>query len=285
MLKEAYITKQFYSEAPFPEGPYSLSMFISDHSFIYAISSSDSKSVFELCHVQLTNSTFTSDQRIEQFSFLIQNYFLAQKKFEKVNIAFLNHDFNLVPEAFAPENSLKPMLNFTTGISPTKGSSAHQIKGVKFSYAVDIDLLNYFEKTFVNATTRHAGAVGLSLLFSQHSLVGANVFINIHDNHLELAIKENDGLQFYNVFNYTSNEDILYYLLFTMEQFGLNPLQLKLSVAGQLPVSDDLIKSLKKYIKHVSFCVHDPSVKLSGELLQMPQHYYFTLLNQHICEL
>ena len=87
------------------------------------------------------------------------------------------------------------------------------------------------------------------------------------------------------VFNFSNNEDILYYLLFTMEQFELNPLHAKLVIAAQIPASNELITSIKKYVKHVSFCVHNNSLNLTGDLLQLPQHYYFTLLNQHSCEL
>ena len=70
-----------------------------------------------------------------------------------------------------------------------------------------------------------------------------------------------------------------------MEQFQLNPLYVRLSLAGQRSLSDDLIKSIKKYIKQVDFCVTDSSVNLNGDLSTLPQHYYFTLLNQHLCEL
>ncbi len=69
--------------------------------------------------------------------------------------------------------------------------------------------------------------------------------MNIGDGFIELAAKEKNELVFYNVFNFENNEDILYYLLFMMEQIQLNPLQVKLSVAGQRAVSDDLIKSIK----------------------------------------
>ncbi|MES2678320.1 MAG: DUF3822 family protein [Bacteroidota bacterium] len=285
MLKEAYITKQFYSEQPFPAGPYCLSMHISDSSFMYAISTSNFQTIVELLHVQFGNAANTAAQLKEQVAFLVQNYFLQRKKFEKVHIAFLNHDFTLVPEAFATESNLRPLLNFSTGNTALRSPATHFIKGIKFLHTVHPELSDYLEKTFVNASVRHAGAINIGLLFSQHSLLESQVFMNVGDGCVELAIKNKTELQFYNVFNFQSNEDILYYLLFTMEQFGLNPLLVKLSLAGQVPVTDELVKSLKKYIKYVSFCVNDPSIVLNGELSQLPQQYYFTLFNQHLCGL
>jgi len=284
MLKEAYITKYFHSEQPFPQGPYCLSMLITDASFMYAVSTADFKKVAELLHVKYSSSAQPGQQR-DHIAFLVQNYFLLRKKFEKVNIAVLNHEFSLVPEAFATGSSIRSLLGFTSGNLATGNLVTHSVKGAKFSHAPDSDLSAYLEKTFVNASVRHAGAVNINLLFSQHSLVETNVFLNVNDACIELVIKDKSELLFYNVFNYQSDEDILYYLLFTMEQFDLNPLLVRLSVGGQVAATDTLMKSLRKYIKFVSFCVNDPAVEMTGDLGQLPQHYYFTLLNQHTCAL
>jgi len=70
-----------------------------------------------------------------------------------------------------------------------------------------------------------------------------------------------------------------------VEQFALDPHAVFLAIAGEQPADDLLVKSIRRYVKHVDFCVTDPSVRLKGELLVLPQHYYFTLLNQHLCAL
>jgi hypothetical protein len=132
---------------------------------------------------------------------------------------------------------------------------------------------------------RHLGAVNISLFFSQHSLKNANLYLNVGDGYIELAAKDRGELLFYNVFTFENNEDILYYVLFMMEQFHLNPLHVRLSVAAQRAATDELIQTLKRYIRQVDFCVRDTSVKLSETLPSFPDHYYFTLLNQHLCEL
>lgn len=285
MIVEASQAKYFFSQQPFPEGPYGLSMLVSNYSLSYSIFTSSFNTVVELCHIDLRDSTSTPEQFTEQVFLIVQNYALAQKKYEKINITFLNQSFNTIPEAFAADYPLKSFLKFSTGTNSIKTIATSLVGRVKFLYSVNIDLLNYFEKVFVNATFNHAGAINIALLFNQHSLSDCNIFLNIHEQQIELAIKEKHQLEFYNVFNFSNNEDILYYLLFTMEQFELNPLHAKLVIAAQIPASNELIASIKKYVKQVSFCVHNNSLNLTGDLLQLPQHYYFTLLNQHSCEL
>jgi len=258
---------------------------ISTDFFIYAVSTANFTQVIELCHIALALPVNKQDQLKDQVAFLVQNYILNRKKFDKVLVAFLNQDFNLVPQSFTLEDNVKPLLKFTTGLKDIKTAISHEIKGLKFCYTIEPGLLNYIEKTFVNASVRHTGAVNIHLLFSQHSLSDKDTLICIHDGFIELLLKNNDAVQFYNVFHYQNDEDVLYYLLFTMEQFNINPLFVKIAIAGQRKVTDPLLKNLKKYIKHISFCVHDREVSLQGELEKLPKHYYFTLLNQHTCEL
>lgn len=284
MLKEVQISREFYSEQPMPLGPYELSMFIGSDFFMYAISNENHTHIVELCHVELTGSN-TATNIADAVTFLVENYSLQKKKFDKVNVSVLSGDFNLIPEAFVTDTSLKPLMQFTTGILPLKTPFAHRIKDFQLTYSIDTELLSYLERTFVNASIRHCGAVTIALLSNQHSLSACDVFINVHNSAIELAVSANGQLQFYNIFSYQSDEDILYYLLFTMEQFNLNPLFVKLCVAAQRPLTDELFTSMKKYIKNVTFSVGDRSVLLTGDLTRIPQHYYFTLLNQHTCEL
>jgi hypothetical protein len=71
-----------------------------------------------------------------------------------------------------------------------------------------------------------------------------------------------------------------------MEQFLLDPQQVKLTVAGQLQMHDGLAKHLNQYLKNLSFYTPPVNVfDLSGDFETLPVHFYFTLLNQHLCEL
>lgn len=284
MLDQTYSTRQYYGEKPGPGDALSLSLMIGPGSFMYAISKQQFKIITEIGHVQGAPAGDLAEPDPEKLSVWVQNFFLNRKSFEKVNIAVLNRLFTLVPEAYGQQD-LKPLLEFASGSPEIKNTSVQQVKGIHFCHTVSHDLVNYLEKTFANAAIRHAGAVSLGLMFSQHSLADCQAFLNIGDATLEVGIKNAGELLFYNVFPYENNEDVLYYLLFAIEQFNLDPRQVKVGVAAQRPLQDELLATLKKYIRHIRFCVTDPSVQLSGDLLQLPQHYYFTLLNQHLCEL
>ena len=285
LLNDAYITHFFHGKNERPDEPLCLSMFIGSSTFMYSISLQSSNRVIELCHVELNNSFDVKQTLKDRVSFLIQNHLLHRQKFEKVFISILNSSFTLLPNAFASELDLKSLLNFSSGDILTKKPFQHHVKDIAFCFSVEQELSNYLEKTFTNANIRHAGAVNIQLLFSEHSLSNCNVFLNISDKQLEIAAKQKNDLLFYNVFDYESDEDVLYYLLFAMEQFNLNPLHVAISIAAQRAVDEALMLNIKKYVKQVNFVTSNPAVKLGDELSKIPNHFYFTLLNQHLCEL
>ena len=285
MASQAYTTS-FYHTEPFTAGEkLQLSMFISDQTWVYAIFGASFKKVVELCEVNMNEDTIRSYSQAERVDYLIHNHGLHQKSFEKVLVAVLNNRFTLVPDAFAGEGTTKALLEFASGGAAIKTSASHHLNGMEFGFSVADDLSAVLERHFPNVSIRHAGAVSVQLLQVNHSLREANLFMSLHGEQLELLARNAGGLLFYNVFTVNSEEDVLYYLLFMMEQYQLNPLLSKLVIACEKAVNDDLFKSIRKYIKSVNFAVGDPRLQVSGAIATLPQHYYFTLLNQSLCEL
>lgn len=282
MNAEAYLTRQHFAHPD--ESVMHLSVLVAGKSFMHAVLGADHKKVISLSHIDFSSGVNTEEEEADRFMFMVNNFRLASKKFRSVNICILNSSFTIIPLAYSREADHRLLLGFNTGLQVQKGLR-HELHDVQFSYTVSPALLSAIERSFPSASLRHSGAVSLGLLFSQHSLAGKQLFIHIAEGQLELSARSSAGLLFYNVFDYSSSEDVLYYLLFMMEQFGLDPAVTRAAIAAQRPVDDDLLRTIAKYIPGAAFCVNDPSVAMPDELRQMPAHYYFTLLNQHLCEL
>ncbi|MGZ3920991.1 MAG: DUF3822 family protein [Bacteroidia bacterium] len=284
MNTEPYITAHYKNNEADLKDASNISLFIGNQLFMYCLFNNNFTQIQEIVHVKLNHSGLKNEDLPEKLKFLIANYRLDQRSFKNVNICILNNSFTLTPQAFAMQENAKAILGFANGEETvSKHSFIHRLEELNFCYSVPGELLPFLERTFKNATVRHAGAVTIDLLLSNSSLKNADLFLNFNSGVFELAAKDNNKLVYYNVFNYESNEDVLYYLLFMMEQYQLNPLTCRLVIAGQLEESDELLKSIRKYVKHVSFAVNDKSFSSSFAGLKLPDHYFFSLTNQHLC--
>lgn len=284
MNSELYITEHYKNEKVTDLIEESnLSLFIGDQLFMFCVFNEGFTNIRELCHVKI-NSPAKANNQTEEIYFLINNYRLLQRTFKHVNICVLNNYFTLTPEAFAFSEATKNVLQFTGGVNAElKNSFIHKFDQVNFCYSIPDSLIQMLEKSFTNAAIRHAGGVLSDLLFSNASLKNCDLFLNFNKGVFELGAKENNILIYYNVFNYESNEDVLYYLLFMMEQYKLNPLTCRLVVAGQINSNDELFKAFKKYIKQVNFAVNNNAFSSAFSELKLPDHFFFSLVNQHLC--
>jgi len=69
--------------------------------------------------------------------------------------------------------------------------------------------------------------------------------------------------------------------LFTIEQFQLNKETLRLQIAGNKQTNNELFDLVKKYIRNVNFV---SSKALDKTVDELPNHFYFSILNKHLCE-
>ena len=58
---------------------------------------------------------------------------------------------------------------------------------------------------------------------------------------------------FYNIFEYETKEDFIYYILFTLEQLELSPEETNISIMGAINEQSELYEILYTYIRNISF--------------------------------
>jgi hypothetical protein len=209
---------------------------------------------------------------------------LQKQNFHSILINWLGEHFTLVPSSFYDPEKAREMLEFNVG--PMEGETilTNEVNDIKFIYSVPTELKNVLDRTFPNHNFKHIGYSSLKLFLSHFQLKNADVFVNIHEGQTELLIKKDKRPVLYNMFRTHSDEDVLYYLMFSVEQFDLDPLHLKLYVAANRDANDALFVNLKKYIRNVEFTISDKLIIRKEAFEQMPHHNYFSVLNRLLCE-
>jgi hypothetical protein len=98
-----------------------------------------------------------------------------------------------------------------------------------------------------------------------------------------VVVKQEQKLVLANQFSIKTQEDVLYYVLFILEQYQLNPLTATITIVGNLDSNSSLISSLKKYIKNIRLGLGHKSINWTS-VTGTPQHFNYTLLNRLFCE-
>ena len=87
-----------------------------------------------------------------------------------------------------------------------------------------------------------------------------------------------------NVFKYSAPSDVLYYVIFVLEQLGFVPSEEKITLMGNITDTSVICTQLKMYCESLQFVEKPDELKFGEAFSGVALHNYFVLLNIPICE-
>jgi len=223
----------------------------------------------------------TPFQILDKLQILFKEESVFDQKFDEINVIYVNELSTLVPKALFKEELLADYLKFNSKILKTDFISYDEIKPIEAInvYVPYVNINNYIYERFGSFTYKHFSTVLIESLkkIEDDSIINQKVYINVGDLHFEIISFTKGKLVLYNTFVYTTKEDFIYYLLFTIEQLRLNPEVLELIFLGEISETNPLYKIAYKYIRNISFGQRLDDYKYENPLVNA--HSQFTILN------
>jgi len=176
--------------------------------------------------------------------------------FNTVQLIHFNELSTLVPKTMYNEAHHADYLKFNSKILKTDFIAADTLssKAIINVYVPYMNINNYIFDTFGEFTYRHASTIFIdTILQLKTDNNNTIVYVNVENQAMQLAVVINAELQLYNFFEFTTPEDFIYYILFTLEQLQLDPETLQLYFSGSIEKNDTYFNIAYKYIRHVNF--------------------------------
>ena len=177
-----------------------------------------------------------------------------KRNFDAVKVAFISSFFNLVPEGYATENA-EILLNFSEAeFEDNQILKSNLAFGNSFIYGTSSKLVDALKKQFGQMEYFHSGHVFLASISQTQDAV---VHLNLNHHNLEIAVTRKSTVQFYNLFETPTGEDILFFTLFVMEQLELDTNKIEIKTYGELLPHTKVFQILRKYVRYVSAASKD----------------------------
>ena len=77
------------------------------------------------------------------------------------------------------------------------------------------------------------------------------MFLNIGDKNIDITHFNKGKIIFYNSFEFSNNEDVLYYLLYCLNELNLDTKKILVSCMGQITIESALYELLYTYIQNI----------------------------------
>ncbi|MFL5752912.1 MAG: DUF3822 family protein [Bacteroidia bacterium] len=209
---------------------------------------------------------------------------LFRHGYKQVLVTWRDSLFTLVPNALFKSEQKDIFLKFNHILSPEDQVMADEIRiaDSRCVYSLSREVKLFFDKHFPNHKLKHFSTVHIEDSFSQPDRKGKRVVISIGQSLVNIAITDK-GLNFYNSFSYQSSEDLLYFILLSMEQNQCDPVLSEVFICGEIESGSGVHKILKQYIKQLHFLVSDKRIIRSEKFNTLPHHFYYHLVNRILC--
>ena len=210
---------------------------------------------------------------MEQLKSALASHSELSQSFSSVLVIYQNELSNLVPKELFNEAQSADYLKFNSKILKSDFISHDEIainESVNV-YVPYMNINNFVFDTFGVFEYKHASTILIdSLLQKELNSEVATIYLNVNYQHFELIAIKDKKLLLYNSFEFSTKEDVIYYLLFAMEQLHLNPETINLTLMGLIEEDNELYSIIYRYVRFVEF--YKPNNKFEYKADVKPAH-------------
>jgi len=227
------------------------------------------------------------DRLATEIEAFIRNYPLLLGSFERINIVWYHPHFVIIPESLFLHSAKEELFRFCSDVP-----AGHELKTDKLNnlgafgiYPCLETLRRKLDFLYPGHRLRHAGTVLIESILAAISLgeQKADLVLHIRSGHFELILLEGTKLVFFNSFAFQTFDDLMYFLFYVLEQFGLDASILDALLAGEISLDSKNFELLSGYFRRVDFVARSDAYKYGPEFDEVPHHYFFNLLYLNSC--
>lgn len=220
---------------------------------------------------------------------IIQRNDLLKKEFRRIDVIFESNKSTLIPTPLYNSTKRDLYLSFNHITGPKDQIMAEHLHYADAwnVFAVPDTLCRLFRSSFSDPHLHHFSSILLEtlLLKNKNRDTSDRIFLNVRSMAFDIIYLDEKKLVYYNAFEFTAGEDMLYYLLFVMEQLKINPEKAIIECMGMITQDSALMGLLRKYIRTVRIIAKDDTLFPVEGFNEFPFHRFYYLSNISLCEL
>lgn len=213
--------------------------------------------------------------------------YLKANFWQSVNVLMKGNPFTLVPKEFFDESSPEKYLQLVSADTRDMKvvvSEQQTVDAVNLFYA-DEQLIDWFHQTyrtrvieFVHQTAPFIEGIRTLKMDSAQSL-----HIFIENGYVIIGVIQEEKLQFCNVFRYRMPQDLLYFVLFVIDEIRLDKNTIPTRLYGQIEEKSEIFVTLDRYITHLEIYHPLPSwLSFGYQFNEVSNQYYFDLYSMFL---
>jgi len=202
---------------------------------------------------------YNFDQKIlpeklsEKLNAILKESEIDQSKIINVKLIICNKLSSLVPDNLFEEKLSLEYLKFNSKLLENDFAAHDFIEEIDAVnvYLPYVNVNNYILENFGSFDFYHYSTLLIKKLVKYNKEKESSLYANLQEEDFQVLIIKKNKLLYYNNFDFNTKEDILYFLLFVIEQNKIDINKSKLFLIGKINVESEAYLLISKFIENI----------------------------------
>ena len=246
---------------------------------------------FSYCLLNTTTFTYdyakmhtlsSVDGAASEITDIINGDAIIKATFSSESVAFVNFPSTLVPSSLYKKEEKEAILAFNTEVKGKVLADTILSQKAHLIYSVPERILTIVSNFFPKAKQKAQE----NILIQQYSQLNTNTekaYLYLNQKKIIITFFKGNKLIFNNSFDYTTKEDLLYFVLFSLEQLKISTEDVEATIFGAIEKDDEYFNLLYEYIRNLELGKRPHQFTFPAEFDSLAEHKYFGLFTQVLC--
>ena len=199
----------------------------------------------------LTNDSSSSKKELMEQG--MDNISFIKDDFNEITLSWSTKRSSLVPNIIFAETSPKAVYELCFGKNSTENSIDYN-RIAELSIINVYDVPDWIKRLFVikfpRVVIQHEGTHVLRQVMNASAFY-LKATVILYKDYFQLTLVKHNNIEFYSFFDYQSSEDVLYHLMFTLQQKEFTNEKGTLELVAGVECDNELIEQLTKDVKRI----------------------------------
>ena len=202
------------------------------------------------------------------------------REFLSKSISFVNFPNTLIPKELYNEKDKKNIFSVNHSLTNEELVIDELKSKIINLYAIPNTIFQTVKNVVPEAIIRSNSSSLINNFLSLKNLQ-ETMFLFLKDSYINIVVTKGDSLIFQNKFEYQTKEDLLFYVLFSIQQLNFSNEEINTVIYGN--ISKEEYNILYQYIRNIKFGNKLKDISCSNEFNNIEDHCYNILYRQFLC--
>lgn len=202
------------------------------------------------------------------------------REFLSKSISFVNFPNTLIPKEFYNEKDKKNIFSVNHSLTNEELVIDELKSKIINLYAIPNTIFQTVKNVIPEAIIRSNSSILINNFLSLNNLQ-ETMFLFLKDSYINIVVTKGNKLIFQNKFEYQTKEDLLFYVLFSIQQLNFSNEEINTVIYGN--ISKEEYNILYQYIRNIKFGNKLKDISCSNEFNNIKNHCYNILYRQFLC--